>query len=397
MEEFKSESPFEDGDDRSVVFRLHHTEDEQKRNKLVQEHLGSLFNIVNDYIPDFECKITNTIKISDVRFVLSLDNGGIATLETNHNHEFSLVIYSPVDLSIVKKQYLLSIEGSCRYIITKTPMGNLLVALGKTDDINRTNNIYYCNQQGDIIWTKYYLLRHFPVFSLNNDAVIMKTLSGVIIKDLDKETRVDDPSCLFDLNQPGYEVIPYGKKGFICYSMKFIFLFDDNWIGKPVAVREPITMKEPIILNVEIIDENHLIFTTRKALVSVDLVTCEQKVTNLNTFNIAHIYSLNDDFLIFKIAFKHDLTEGIAFYDKKGLRMLPPETSIRTCETMRYVGKMSNNRILLYYPIIETLGIYNMETHEISNYHMDNYSNFIITPTDSILVSDDRGTIYIYS
>lgn len=397
MEEFKHEL-FEDEDNRSVVLRLPKTTDEQKRKELLMEHLGIVSNIVNEYIPDFEGKITNVIRAKEVYSPLYLDNGGIAALVVTENGRISLVIYSPIDFSVTRIQYLKNDIEISNHYLNKTPKGNLLVRLSKSTPLN-ISTIYYCNQEGDVLWTKCYEPYHFVIFILNNDAVIlnndaviMRSRSNFLIKDADSEIKIDTSSYVCNLNSYGMCIIPYGKKGFICYNTGSIYLYTDDLVEKCIAVGEyHINM-------VELIDENYLIFISGTRIVLVDLITFSWKVMNLdNGMRVNHIHHLGDQLCLLLVEYP-DSSYGVLFYDIKKARIYPNKNFPKTNNMMDYVGKLTNNRILLFCAPEATFTVYNIATDEITRHTINGYYHiFNISPTDSILTTDGRGDIVIYN
>jgi len=387
MAEIKLEPIFED--DRSVVIRLPKTSDEQQRKDLVAEHLhlDALSCIVGEYSPDFEGKITNIIKTEAENFKpMYLDNGGIAALEVFGN-KFSLVIYSPIDFSIVKRQHLFDRE-LCGYSMSKTPMGNILVDLRETVKGKRILTKYYCNQEGDLLCSKSYNIKYFTIFILNNDAIIVRTESEMIIENHDEEIKIDFKTSpyKFKFDQNAMALIPYGNKGFICYDTSCIYLYDDN------LKERHITTEGYFINNVTLIDENRIIFSTPDYnLVEINLVTGEKIVIKLDSFNVRYIFSIGNNLCLLIVEYDNS-KQKVKFYDIEKKKILPSRNLFKSCGEIIYIGTMSNGKILLFYHLGNSFLIYDVLTGEnITICIGKSFNNFKISSTDSVLAPHYNG------
>jgi hypothetical protein len=406
MAEINSEPIFED--DRSVVIRLPKTNDEKQRKDFIGEHLhlDALSHIVGEYSPDFEGKITNIIKTEAENCKpMYLDNGGIAALEV-YSIKFFLVIYSPIDFSIVKRQHLFD-SGLCKYSMSKTPMGNILVDLRETVSGKRILTKYYCNQEGDLLWSKRYYVKYFTTFILNNDAIIVRTNSEMIIENRDEEIKIDFKTSpyKFKFDQNAMALIPYGNKGFICHDTRCMYVYDDNLkersipkeesfsnINPSINVGERIffSTEESFIDNITLIDGERIIFSIGDyKLVTLNLGTNENaEVIKLDSFNVRYIFSIGNNLCLLIVEYG-DSKQGVEFYDIEKKEILPSRDLFKSNGTITYIGTMSNNKILLFYHLLNSFLVYNVLTGENSIICIGgSFGDFKISKTDSVLALD---------
>ncbi|HOY90982.1 MAG TPA: hypothetical protein PK891_04645, partial [Bacteroidales bacterium] len=245
---------------------------EEKRVKELSDHLGILSLMVNSYEADeFKCLPLSTIKTGKDIIVLAalfLEDGNVALLVEEDNISFNIYHRLTSELISFVKIYSPPEEISqlevCATMAT-TSKKNILI----TYRLVRSEEelIWYCDQTGKILWTESHNYSD-NIFILGDDTVVIRdsgtfkivNVEGVKVIDFNDKNTLDIYSINFSTMY--YNITPYGKRGFICYALKDVYLYDDNLKEKKINVDNWIEI-------LEVVDEDTIIYGTDNGILVI--------------------------------------------------------------------------------------------------------------------------------
>jgi GR25 family glycosyltransferase involved in LPS biosynthesis len=264
---------------------------EEKRVEELSDHLGMLSLIVNSYeATEFKGLPLSTIKTGKNTIVLAalfLEDGNVALLVEedditfNIYHRLTSELISSVKIYSPPKEF-----GQLKVCATMaaTSMKNILITY-RLVPLDK-ELICYCDQTGKILWRESHNYSD-DIFILGDDTVAIRdsgtfklvNVEGVKVIDFNDKNTLDIYSINFSTMY--YNITPYGKRGFICYALKDVYLYDDNLKEKKINVDNWIEI-------LEVVDEDTIIYGTDNGILVIHNIKDDTKiyVSNLMSYSL---------------------------------------------------------------------------------------------------------------
>jgi hypothetical protein len=248
---------------------------EEKRVEELDRPLGVLSLMVNAYeATEFKGKLANTIKLEEGEIVLGgmfLDNDNIAILAYKDDG-LKLNIHNRLSRDLISSTIVKSdSEGS---IMTSqnnmaiTPNRNILINYQTHDKSAKLGGKFLLyNQEGVLLWERTHN-NIGEIVLLNDDTILLREKNSVILlyRDDEKVLSSKKDSNLF--GQFHSTIVPYCRKGFICYTTTQIFLYNDNLEEKKILEID----NELEITALEVVNSDTIIYgTSGRNLVMYDM------------------------------------------------------------------------------------------------------------------------------
>lgn len=348
-EDFNFDEPAAEG----TIIRKPRGSEEKRRVDTLKPNLGDLSYLVNAYeAADFQGELKATISTEPfkVAAVVALDNDRIMGLVLDEK-TVSLTTYNPINGKVIHTKLLDTFEKEFPATLHRlriTPRRNILVTFQRM----RTNYIYYCDQEGNIIWSRITKARsgtRFSPYLLDNDVVLLFEEGQLHFRTpAEEEVSVNPGPKMAELNALSSFIATYYYGNYFFYNRSHLCIYSSEFEEKKV-----LKLEDDNIITVLIhINRNTVLYgTVNNSLVAYD--TNEEKKTAQITFE-------DNNTLILKIVM---LTQNrcMVICREKGAR---PNYIVKFCDLgnlgpepeseflfdtdIEYIGTLSNGDVVIH-------------------------------------------------
>lgn len=388
----EEDSTFNEPAAEATIIRKPQGSEEKRRVDTLNPHLGDLSYLINAYeASDFQGELKTTISTKPFKIaaVVSLDNDRIMGLVLDEK-TINLTTYNPINGEIIHTRLLNSFENespATMFRLRITPRRNILVTFHKL----RTNYIYFCDQEGNTIWSRITKARkstRFSPYLLDNDVVFLAEEGKLHFRTTVEEVIVNPGPGITEINSLSSFTPIYHYGNYFFYNRSYLCVYDSEFNERKVLKLE----NSNIIRSLIFINKNTILYgTENNTLIGYD-IDKEKKV--------AQIAFVEENLFIVKVVMlTHNrcmlicLNKGVGpnyKYKFCDLGNLGPETESEfffDTET-EYIGNLSNGDVVIQKLIYDeeeegepesNLCIYNILKREMRGFHLDN-----ITPNTEL-------------
>ena len=181
----------------------------------------------------------------------------------------NLTIYNPIDGEVIQTRQLVSFENESPATLFRlriTPRRNVLVTFHRL----RTNHIYYCDQEGDIIWSNVTKARtgtRFNPYLLDNDTVLLTDGSVFHFRTPKEEIAVYPGPKMAEFNSLSSFIPVYYYGNYLFHNRSHLCIYDNEFEERKVLKLE----NSNIITSLIPINRNTILYgTENNTLVAYD-------------------------------------------------------------------------------------------------------------------------------